>query len=197
VSDQARRRGPRPRFILAALALFAALVAAIWLYDRGWPGGAEAPERPVVAPDSLPAAPGARTIRLSFGDREGDAPVIEAREVAPRERLEDELLDALTELCAGPSSRDAVGVMPPGARPLSVFYDERQGAVVLDFSAELKANHPGGSAAEQATVAGILRTVALNFPEVRSCLILVGGAQVETLAGHIGLDRPFDPRRWL
>ena len=43
----------------------------------------------------------------------------------------------------------------------------------------------------------ILRTVALNFPDTRSCRILVDGAQVETLAGHLNLGQAFDPRRWL
>ena len=48
-----------------------------------------------------------------------------------------------------------------------------------------------------ATLTTILRTVALNFPDTRSCVILVEGAQVETLAGHLDMARPFDPRRWL
>jgi hypothetical protein len=68
--------------------------------------------------------------------------------------------------------------------------------VLIDFSRELRDNHPGGSAAERATVDAILRTIALNFPEVRACTLLVAGEQVETLAGHLALDRPLDPRRW-
>ncbi len=186
---------PRPLFLAAAAA--AVLVAALWLFGPALPGGERIrlPVRPAeVAP---PAVAETRAVQVAFASRAGDGTVVETRRVPVAGRLEDELLSALQLLCAGPMERGSIGVIPPGARPLSVFYDERSGAVVLDFSAELKTNHPGGSAGEQATIAGILRTVALNFPEVRSCLILIAGAQEETLAGHIGLDRPLDPRRWM
>jgi len=43
----------------------------------------------------------------------------------------------------------------------------------------------------------ILRTVALNFPSLETCRILVDGAEVQTLAGHHVMDRPFALRRWL
>ena len=55
----------------------------------------------------------------------------------------------------------------------------------------------GKPPAEAATLTSILRTVALNFPSTRRCVILVEGAQVETLAGHLDMVRGFDPRRWL
>jgi spore germination protein GerM len=141
--------------------------------------------------------PAIRAVVLVFANAEADGSVTEQRQLASHDRLEDDLLAVLQALCDGPTSRDAVSAIPPGTRPLAAFYDERQGSVVVDFSQELAANHPGGSAGEQATIAGIMRTIALNFPEIRSCSILIGGAQVETLAGHIALDRPLEPRRWL
>ena len=79
----------------------------------------------------------------------------------------------------------------------AAFFNPEDESVVLDFSQELVTGHPGGSSAEAATLTSILRTVALNFPDTRSCRILVDGAQVETLAGHLNLGQAFDPRRWL
>jgi hypothetical protein len=123
--------------------------------------------------------------------------VSELRRVPSRSRIEEDLLTVMASLCAGPTVSGAVGALPRGTRPLSAFYDPEEHGVVLDFSEELVTRHPGGSASELATLTSILRTVALNFPEAESCWILVDGAQVETLAGHLTLDRPFRPRRWL
>jgi len=67
---------------------------------------------------------------------------------------------------------------------------------VLDWTRELSSAHPGGSASELATLAVILRTVSWNFPELESCVLLVDGASLETLAGHLDISRPFDLRRW-
>jgi hypothetical protein len=122
--------------------------------------------------------------------------ITEQRQLPATNRLEEELRAVLDALCAGPETRGAIGPIPRGARPQAVFYDERQASVLIDFSRELRDNHPGGSAAERATVDAILRTIALNFPEVRACTLLVAGEQVETLAGHLALDQPLDPRRW-
>ena len=100
-------------------------------------------------------------------------------------------------LCQGPSVSGAVSAFPQGTRAMSAFFNPDDNSVVLDFSEELVTRHPGGTTAELATLTSILRTVALNFPDTRSCIILVDGSQVETLAGNLTMDQPFDPRRWL
>jgi spore germination protein GerM len=119
------------------------------------------------------------------------------RQIPSRARPEEDLLAVMKSLCAGPTISGAVSALPRGTRPLAAFYNPSERSVVLDFSTELVTNHPGGAASEVATLTSILRTVALNFPEADRCWILVDGAQVETLAGHLTLDRPFTPRRWL
>jgi len=100
-------------------------------------------------------------------------------------------------LCTGPRSGRAVSGLPQGTRALAAFVDPKARTAVIDFSEELVTGHPGGSAAESATLMSILRTVALNFPQVDDCSILVDGRQVGTLAGHLDLAHPFAPRRWL
>ena len=121
----------------------------------------------------------------------------EQRQIPSRDRPGEDLLGLMSVLCEGPRISGAVSALPAGTRALGAFLSPDDQSVVLDFSLELVTGHPGGSAAETATLTSILRTVALNFPGTRSCLILVEGAQVETLAGHIDLVRPFDPRRWM
>ncbi len=140
---------------------------------------------------------GDRAVVLVFPEWDAMGYVAEQRQIPSRLRADEDLLTLMESLCAGPEFSGAMSAIPAGTRALAAFYDPQNKSVVLDFSVELVTRHPGGSAAEAATMTSILRTVALNFPEATSCLILVDGAQVETLKGHLNLDQPLDPRRWL
>jgi germination protein M len=173
------------------------LVGAVVLYQRvRGPGGAGTDQTgPLEAQPET--GTGDRAVVLVFPNWDGTGYVSEERQLPSRDRLEDDLLAVMGALCAGPTASGAVSAIPKGTRPLAAFYDEKNGSVVLDFSRELVVNHEGGSAAENATLETILKTIALNFPEVQLCTLLVDGAQSETLAGHLTLDQPFQPRRWL
>jgi spore germination protein GerM len=142
-------------------------------------------------------AAGDRAVILVFPEWDAAGYVSERRRIPSRGRSEEDLQALLNELCSGPGRSGAVSALPQRTRVLSAFLDRDGRAAVLDFSSELVVRHPGGSAAEAATLTSILRTVALNFPDLETCLILVDGDQVETLGGHLALDRPFDLRRWL
>lgn len=197
-----RRRGPARRGVsagLIALLLIVVVVAAGWWY---WQAGQEEAAREdlggfgVVEPDASARA-GDRAVMLVFPEWDAGGYVTEQRQIPSRDRPGEDLLGLMRVLCEGPRISGAVSAMPAGTRALAAFIDPDDQSVVVDFSGELVTGHPGGSAAESATLTSILRTVALNFPGTRSCVILVEGAQVETLAGHLDLIRPFDPRRWL
>ena len=196
-----RRKRPRRRLDPGAIALvlILALVAAGWWY---WNRGDETLE-PVEfgEPGTEVPAPGEpagdRAIVVVFPEWDASGYVTEQRQITSRDRAGEDLLGIMTALCLGPEISGAVSALPRGTRALAAFLDPRDQSVVLDFSQELVTGHPGGSAAEAATLTSILRTVAVNFPGTRSCVILVDGAQVETLAGHIDMVAPFDPRRWL
>ncbi|MCP4292307.1 MAG: GerMN domain-containing protein [bacterium] len=140
---------------------------------------------------------GDRSVVLVFPQWDATGYVTEERQISSRDRAGEDLLSLMQQLCQGPAISGSVSPIPEGCVANAAFINPEDKAVVLDFSQELVTGHPGGSAAEAATLTSILRTVALNFPETRRCVILVDGAQVETLAGHLNLDRPFDPRRWL
>jgi len=189
-------RGVRFWLALAVIAALVVLGVVALRFVQRWRDAADAPAPEASVSDTSAVPPGTRSVQLVFVSADAMSMITEQRQLPASNRLEEELRAVLDALCAGPQTRGAVGPIPRGARPLAVFYDERQGAVLVDFSRELRDNHPGGSAAERATVDAILRTIALNFPEVRACTLLVAGEQVETLAGHLALDQPLDPRRW-
>ncbi len=191
-----RRWRVRPAFLWGAAVVLVVGLAALWLFlPRGVPREA-APES---APTVLEQEAGARAVVLAFPNHDGTGWVQEERHLPGYggPHLEESLLAVLGALCDGPRLGGAISPMPAGARPLSAFYDDRDGTAIVDFSPELVTAHVGGSAAELATLTAILRTIALNFPEVRTCRILVAGDEIQTLAGNVAMDRPFEPRRWL
>ncbi len=150
-------------------------------------------------PESTQEAPppaGDRTVLMVFPEWDGTGYVTEQRRIPSEGYAESDLLGLMRELCKGPTISGAISALPSQTQPLSVFIDAKAHSAVLDFSAELVTRHPGGSAAELATITSILRTVALNFPDLVTCRVLVDGAQVETLSGHLVMDGPFDLRRW-
>ncbi len=191
------RRGAAPG--LVAVLLIVLVIAAGWWY---WQGSHEAADEAGFAEfpvpeeaDGVPA--GDRAVMLVYPEWDAGGYVTEQRQIPSRDRPGEDLLGLMGVLCEGPRISGAVSALPRGTRALGAFLNPEDQSVVLDFSQELVTRHPGGSAAETATLTSILRTVALNFPGTRSCVILVDGGQVETLAGHVDLARPFDPRRWL
>jgi len=195
-SREPRRRSRLGVWLLGA-AFLVAVVGALYIYlqTRGSKEIGE-DEIPLVEED-MAQATGDRSVVLVFPNWDASGFLTEERQLPSRNRLAQDLLAVMNALCEGPTISGATTAIPVGTQPLAAFYNETDGSVVLDFSRELVTNHPGGSAAENGTLTSILRTVALNFPEVKECTVLIAGAQSETLAGHISLDQPFVPRRWL
>lgn len=188
----------RRRTIVALLALATAVALALawWAWARH--GGEDdltaGPDGAAAAID-LPRA-GDRAVVLSFPRWDGDGWVSEDRRIPSGGQPGEDLLAVARALCEGPQSGRAISALPRGTRALAAFMDPARGTAVLDFSRELVNGHPGGSAAEAATLASIMRTVAANFPQVAACTILVDGRPAATLGGHLDLAHPLAPRRW-
>lgn len=188
----------RRPLVLVALALLVAGAGAFAWWARGQAGRGDdlAAEAGREAP--LPEVPAAadRAVVLEFPRWDGGGWVAEDRRLGGGGQPGDDLLALMGALCDGPRTGRATSALPRGTRALAAFLDPARGVAVVDFSRELSLGHPGGSAAEAATVGSIMRTVAANFPQVTSCTILVEGTQPATLAGHLDLSRPLSPRRW-
>lgn len=140
---------------------------------------------------------GMRSVTLYFGDRRGQGLVSERRTITAFLHRDEEMEAMVAELLRGPMSRSAVRTWPAGTRLHGAFYDDQQRLLYLDFNSALVAGDTGGSAMETLTLGALLRSIAVDFPEVEAVQILVDGLEVETLHGHVDCTKPFRPQDWL
>jgi len=140
---------------------------------------------------------GMRSVTLYFGGRNAEGVVSERRIITASLHRDEEVQAVVEELLQGPKSASAVRTWPEGTALRDVFYDDVLHLLYLDFNPALVSGDTGGSAMETMTLGALLRTIAVDFPEVDGVQILVNGLEVETLAGHIDCTKPFRPREWL
>ena len=145
---------------------------------------------PAAPPPAAEAKRQLRTITLYFAAPDGAGLVAEGREIADCLVEEDCLRATVQALLDGPVG-DLAPVFPPQAtlREVTVAGSELQ----VDFDQVLVDGHPGGSLGELLTVYALADTVAVNFPHLRQVRILIEGAAVETLKGHVDLRQPVSP----
>lgn len=187
-----RRLSPAIFAIINSTVLVFLVVAAIavWRHKKKTedvaPRAAAAPSVAETEDESV------MTATLFFARKDGGGLVPEPREVAVRGGEEDAIRRVVEELARGPRG-DGAPVLPSGTRVLRVFRN-REGTVFLDLSGEFRKGHWGGAAAEEATVTALTSTLAAGFPDVRAIQILVEGAAVETIAGHVAIGDPIPVR---
>lgn len=148
----------------------------------------KAPEEAVPVVDVPPSA--AREVILYFSSADGQTLLAEPRQIAGCELDEECLANLVQALISGPSG-DMVPILPSRTTLRGLTVD---GSLVqVDFSRELIDAHPGGTQSELLTVYGLADTLTVNFPHLRQVQILVEGAPVTTLKGHVDLRRPVYP----
>jgi spore germination protein GerM len=140
---------------------------------------------------------GTRSVTLFFGDLRGQNLVSERRTITAYLHRDEEVEAMVAELLRGPMSRSAVRTWPEGTRLRGAFYDDQQRLLYLDFNSALVSGNIGGSTMETLTLGALLRSIAVDFPEVEAVQLLVDGLEVETLYGHIDCTKPFNPQDWL
>jgi spore germination protein GerM len=194
--NRERRSGAgRLWWTLAVLSLALALAMAFlfWYFSRG---AGDETLLPAVVEARQGELAGTRGVVLIFSDFATGSVASEQRELPTRDRLDEDLRSVVEALLEGPTGRGACSTVPSGTRLLGVYLDATLSEAALDFSAQLVTGHPGGTTAELATLSSVLGTVAWNFPRLRTCTLLVDGAPVETLGGHVAVGAPFELRRW-
>jgi hypothetical protein len=110
-----------------------------------------------------------------------EVPLAEGARAQGREILESQL---------EPAPAPYLSVIPHGTM-LRAFYVTDKGDAFVDLSPEVSTAHPGGSTNELLTVYAIVNAITTNLSSVQRVQILIGGMQVDTLAGHLDLRRPF------
>jgi len=175
----------RIAFPLGLGAASVALTSAFFLLSREQP--TETKQRAPVAQSAVAFAPKLAT-RLYFASRDGDGLVEELREIEGQGHILNQMAQTLRELTKGPQT-NALPVIPEGATLNAVYLDEG-GVAYVDFSPELVHNHPGGTYAEELTAYAIVDSLAANYPKVVAVQLLVDGAEIDTLAGHLDVRHP-------
>ena len=151
---------------------------------------------PAAVPSAAPTTPAPAAsvphiiATLYYGTPDGQALAAVKREVplgeGPREQgrqiLESELEDAPAPY---------LSLIPRGTT-LRAFYITDRGDAFVDLSPEASTLHPGGSTYELLTVYAIVNAVTANLSSIERVQILIDGRQVDTLAGHVDLRRPFE-----
>ncbi len=167
-----------PLLSLVLLVAFALLLRA-FLETPG-----PSPPTPVPS-ETVPRA--TREVTLYFGAADASHLVAETREMEDCGEEQACLRAVIQALVAGPA-----GPLMPVLPPQAGFLDVRvEGSLALvDFSQGLIQGHPGGSTSELLTVYALADTLAANFPHIRQLRVLVEGAPVETLKGHVDLRQP-------
>lgn len=135
-----------------------------------------------------------RTVTLYFAEPNGVGLRAERREVLARPDRGGNVAAAMTELAAGPLT--GLGpVLPRGTRVRHVFVDGSGGAYI-DFTADVRRGFPGALPEEMRAVTAIARTLAANFDDLRTFVILVDGKPAATLGGHLDVSRPLTLAEW-
>ncbi|MBC2710112.1 MAG: GerMN domain-containing protein [Desulfosarcina sp.] len=94
----------------------------------------------------------------------------------------------VVELING-SARGNLATIPTGTQLRSFFLLD-DGTAVVDFSAQLRENHPGGCRLEQLTLFSVVNSLILNVSEIDRVKILIDGEETQTLTGHLPLEFP-------
>jgi len=134
-------------------------------------------------------------VTLFFSDANERFLVPEKRFIPKESEPESQAREMIYALISG-SKTGLVNTFPEKTELQGV---KREGEDILsvNFRESLVANHPGGSAAEMATVYSLTNTLTTNLPAIKRVRILIGGKERESLKGHIGLHNPFMMNREL
>jgi germination protein M len=176
------------RKIVAVIIILAAVITSVYGIRR-W-AAREKGEIPGIQQVSEET----RSVTLYFAGRDADGLVAETREIPVREGIVNEVKAVMAAMLAGPEDGGAVSAIPMGTAILQVFWVEDTETLYLDFNKGITTGD--GSTAEYYTITTIIRTIGANFPQAGRVQLLVEGYPVETLAGHYGVSKPIDIRKW-
>jgi spore germination protein GerM len=187
---QKNQQVPKPKLLGRQLLPWFILIAILFVVGLvvGTLQTGEEPEEVVPAVDAPPSV--AREVILYFSSGDGQTLLAESRQITGCELDEDCLSETVRALIAGPSA-EMVPILPARTTLRNLTVDGS--LVTVDFSRDLIDAHPGGTQSELLTVYGLTDTLTVNFPHLRQVQILVEGAPVATLKGHVDLRRPVYP----
>lgn len=130
-------------------------------------------------------------IEVFFSDAQERHLVAEKRFVYKQENLAGQAQEVVRALLEG-SKTGKINTFPTGVSLKGVKL-LRDGVVEVNFGSELVRNHPGGSAAEMATIYSLVNSLAANVDQIKAVIIVVDGKSLASLKGHISTMGSFSP----
>jgi germination protein M len=150
-------------------------------------------EAPAAAPQQTtpPAAPAVPriTATLYFASEDGRGLVPVQQEVPLAESTVAQARALIEAQLSTPAPSPLIRTIPEGTTLRGLFVSASNDAFV-DLDVAVRDKHPGGSMNELFTVYTIVNTITTNLRDVQSVQLLIGGREVDTLAGHVDLRRP-------
>jgi germination protein M len=129
---------------------------------------------------------GEEEIVLYFSDENAQYLIPEYRKISKTSEIAKQ---AITELIKGPTNNNLYPTVPPTTRVNALYISDR--IAYIDFSSEIRSDHPGGSTGELLTIYSIVLTLT-SFPEINKVQILIDGDSEETLMGHVDISIPLE-----
>jgi hypothetical protein len=149
---------------------------------------AAAGEAPPANATEAPAVPKIKAT-LFFASEDGWHLVPTEREVPLAEGAVAQARSILEAQLSAEAPPPLLSTIPKGAALRGIFVSERN-EVFVDLDPSIRTSHPGGTQQELMTVYTIVNTLLTNLPNLQEVQILIGGQEVDTLAGHVDLRRP-------
>jgi spore germination protein GerM len=182
------------RTMAVPIALLVVIVGAVAL----WSVGRVTVNRPAVRPTALEVGKmtsegGRKGVTLFFVARDDHSFREEHREIESVATATEDAKRTVTELIKGPQSGNVAPTVPHEAKLLNLFIDS-SGTAYVDFNQGLRDGLPGGAQEELYAVFSIVNTLTSNFAQIKRVQILVEGAEIPTLAGHVDTRMALPPQ---
>ncbi|HDQ25728.1 MAG TPA: hypothetical protein ENN43_03160 [bacterium] len=169
--------------VITAAALAAVIIAAYLFFS----GGAALSGKKAQDDAAYGAlySEGDNLIKISIflGDAESDFFRVLEAEIYEAKAVVNRIKQALIKLFSD-APKGYVRPVPAGTGIKEVYMDSNS-VVYVDLTEEFRVNHRGGTTAEYMAVYSVVNTIIHNFEGVRGVRLLVEGAEVDTLSGHI------------
>ena len=179
---------------IAAIAVVAIAFAFVLFTGLSRLLNAPAPSTEATAAPVAPAAAVAPAVprikaTLYFASEDGMRLVPAEAEVPLAEGVVAQARSIVEAQLSAEAPSPLLSTIPKGAALRGIFISQRNEAFV-DLDPIIRSAHPGGTLQELMTVYTIVNVLLTNLPNLREVQILIGGQEVDTLAGHVDLRRP-------
>ena len=178
------------RYGWPARIMLAAAAVGAWTLFVGLPRWYPA-EPSAVPTGGVPdgSSAGTRTVSTLFFVAEDGTRLVGSPRQLPRRPNPTAQARVILEAQLGEPPPRLLPPIPPGTA-LRAVYLTGDGDAFVDLTEEVALGHSGGSREELFTVYAIVNALTMNLAAVDAVQILVDGVEIDTLAGHVDLQRP-------